>query len=507
MSHPLESMKRSGLPVERQAGVGLARMVPPTESSISRWRWHRRSCGPLSLSHSGPNAKLSGALRFVCAVAVIQVLLGCNARSDFRQQRQAEFEDYGKLPGLSRSDHPELPDELARIAEQRATPEMLSEVDLPDADNAATTMMQVWPPEGVSQLATESELLLPPPGELLIGAALERAAQFRARHHAAQQRIREALRGRDCEFHVDYMRGFAADLSFVDVVIVAARLELFAAAEQLAAGDPAAAIEPIDFAFRLIHYLSHVKLVEPRLQAAFLRSEILEAVAWTVRHDAAPPEILDRLYELIEFQLSAWPPDQQAWVGDRALGMHTYEVIRDGRVRWLLTPEEAELLQQEGVLDQLDEPDVDWLEADEWFYLETMRAMIQACQQPYVTRQEFFENLWSHLQRRRNHADFPLIAARILLKDVENGHQIQASDRARCEAWSLALATAAGRDRPPYEVNPLTGQSYRVVTTETQVSVWNVADVTGGPELPVTVPLPRTIVEPDSAATPIPEGS
>ncbi len=256
---------------------------------------------------------------------------------------------------------------------------------------------------------------------------------------------------------------------------------------------------------RLIEALGRVKLVESRMQTAFLRAEMLEAVDWTVAHPAATQEVYDRLYEMLDHQLATWPPDAWAWIGDRAVGLHTYEVVRDGRLRWLLTPEEFMLLKEEGVLDQLLHPAPRDLEADEWFYLQTMRQMIRACDQPYYERRDFFQELWQSLQARRNASDFPIVAARILLKDVENGHRIQARDRALCEAWSLALAAASGRQQPEYTTNPLSGQTYRVVDGEHRITVWNVGDGTPEDALPVVVskvgharPRDRATTEPTS---------
>ena len=60
----------------------------------------------------------------------------------------------------------------------------------------------------------------------------------------------------------------------------------------------------------------------------------------------------------------------------------------------------------------------------------------------------------------RGSSDFPLVATRLLLVDIEKAHAVQAQDRANWEACALALALATGRTSPPFQSNPLTGENY-----------------------------------------------
>ena len=52
----------------------------------------------------------------------------------------------------------------------------------------------------------------------------------------------------------------------------------------------------------------------------------------------------------------------------------------------------------------------------------------------------------------------------------------------------LALAVAAGLDRPSYQTNPLTGEPYNVVRQEGLVTVSNVTTTTAGDHPSLTVP-------------------
>ncbi|MDP6557360.1 MAG: hypothetical protein QGG71_22030, partial [Pirellulaceae bacterium] len=60
----------------------------------------------------------------------------------------------------------------------------------------------------------------------------------------------------------------------------------------------------------------------------------------------------------------------------------------------------------------------------------------------------------------RDSLAYPLVADLILWKNVQEGQRLQALDRARCEAWSIALAASVGAPRPAYNINPLTGRRY-----------------------------------------------
>ncbi len=91
--------------------------------------------------------------------------------------------------------------------------------------------------------------------------------------------------------------------------------------------------------------------------------------------------------------------------------------------------------------------------------------------QPYYERRKTLRQLAAELQELEDTSRYPIIAARFLFADIDRGHRVQAADRARCEAWALALAAAAGQPRPSYDVNPLTGEAYREFNTPGQASV------------------------------------
>jgi len=395
---------------------------------------------------------------------------------------------YGKLPGLKHTTCGDLLDEADRIAEEGGMPEQLGQSEIPATDNVAAGLKGLFPAKKLETILGESEKIFPPKAFVFNPLQLEKAIRFSKKYDAQHRQIRDALRRPQCDFDIDHEAGFAADLSFVDVARIAARLEAFAVAEALAGDDPAGAVEPLSHLLRLATCLDGEKHPTVRLEAAFVRAEGLNVLQSIVEHPKIVRAHLQQLHKIIEGQLTAWPDDADAWIGDRALGMHAYEVVRAGEILSLLNEEEVEQFRQEGSLEQLPAAARRTADQDEFYYLETMRKIIESCDRPYYMRVALFENIRNDLQKRRDSADFPLVAGRLLLPDIEQGHAIQARDRANCEAWALALARGAGCGPPPYEVNPLTGKKYRLIEEEGRIEVRNVGTGRRGDDPPVVVP-------------------
>ena len=422
----------------------------------------------------------------VCMLLVLSVLAGagCRRSRSVEDSRRRIAESFGQLPGLSETPDAALRAELARIIEEKGTPELLTRQSIPDEQNVAQGLAGLFEPSQIGPLLEESAKIFPPGRFEFDPARLEKAIRFRQRYEAERRQCREALGRPKCSFGIEYQAGFAADLSRIDVARICARLEAFAAAESLA-NDAGAAIESLDTMFRLAARLGQEKHPTVRLQAALLREEAL-AVLQTI---VAYPEIsesgitrdqLARLYAMVEAQLSSWPADRDAWIGDRALGMHAYELVRAGRLAELLTEEELKRFAEEGILDEFPAAAQRNVNPDELFYLQTMRKIIDACARPYFEREKTLIGIREELQEGRNSPQFPLVAARLLLVDVDKGHALQARDRACCEAWALALAVASGRQPPSYQVSPLWGGKYEVAVGDGLVTVCGALPKQGG---------------------------
>lgn len=393
------------------------------------------------------------------------------ARSKFEREQQVP---YAELPGLRATDHANLRGEMLRLVDERATPNLLNVRQVPAERNVAVALGEIFEGRAPLYEAAEQAKSIAQEGLPLTGAALERGERCLQLYTRQRLRALGALRQPECELGIDTSQGSLADLSTLDTVRFFARLEAFAASQSIAGDRLDDAVESIGHMLRYAACQANEPHVVARLEGAFTRREALSLVEAAVRHPSSTTSQRQRLYELLRRQLADLPHDAQAWIGDRALGLHTYEVVRAGHVKKLIADEEANRLRGEGWLARLETPVDTELDEDEWFYLRSMRRIIEACEQPYFEREELFAKLYGDLHERRNDDDFPIVAARLLLSDVQAGHQHQARDRAACEAWALALAAALDQDLPPFETNPLTGTPYQVVQEAKRVLVWPV---------------------------------
>lgn len=407
----------------------------------------------------------------------------------------SEMEYYGKLPGLAATPDQDLRAEYARIVEEGGTPELLTSPPLPDEENVAAGLRGLFAAEQLDAVLAEADGIAPPArqGFSYDPVRLHRAVAFWKRYEDQWRAARFALERPRCDFGIRFVEGDAADLSFVKAVWIAARLEMFYAADRLQQEDLDAAIGALARVLRLAECLADEKHFEARGQAAFIRSEGLLLLDAVVRRPKLERKHLETLCTMVEAQLARWPPDAGAWAGERALGMHAFEMVRDGRLLEIAKPQEIEAMGGKDVAKDLPEAVRRTVNSDELYYLRAMRRIIDSCAEPYYRRTAVFQDLRTDLQQKRGTGEFPLIAGHVLLPSIEAGHAIQAKDRAYCEARALALAAGAGLKAPPYRVSPLSGLEYKTVRGDGRVEVSGAGSGQSGDD-------PRMVV-PDLAGT------
>jgi hypothetical protein len=430
------------------------------------------------------------------AVVLAMLAGGCQPSTASKPDDDLGAEKYARLPGLSASPDPELCDELARIVEEKGTPELLMAAAIPDDQNVAAGLADLFPAAKVESVRREADQVAPPRklGFRFDSIRLQRAVDFRKQYDRQRQEARIALERPRCNFGLRHVAGAAADLSWVDVVWIFARLEQFQAAEYLHDEDLDAAAESLRYLLRLAQCLAAEKHVVPRGQAAMIRDEGLLVLEAVVHHPKVAKTHLQKLAGLLDAQLAQWPPDADAWIGDRALGMHDYEFVRDGQLLTLLRPEDLELFGGKDVIRDLPDAARRTVNEDELYYLRTMRKIIDSCRRPLYQRAAVLQAIRADLRQKQGTAEFPTIAGHLLLPGIDKGQMVQARDRAYCEGWALALALGSGRPRPPYQVDPLTGAEYRVIREHGRVEV-------SGPGTGLKDDDPRMIV-PDMAGQP-----
>ncbi|NQU22031.1 MAG: hypothetical protein HQ567_12165, partial [Candidatus Nealsonbacteria bacterium] len=194
---------------------------------------------------------------------------------------------------------------------------------------------------------------------------------------------------------------------------------------------------------------------------AYIRGEAFRVLLEIAQHGRTTPVQLSRLQAMVQKQLESWPADADAWIGERAAGMHAYEMVRNGQFLFLLSPKEIKEFDEVTNFRKLISATIRNADRDELYYLETIRKIIDACRKPFYQRAETLESIARELQQKQDSGDFPTVAARVLLRGITKAQEIQTQDRANWEAWALALAMTTGSEIPRYKINPLTGEEYR----------------------------------------------
>ena len=429
-------------------------------------------------------------MRVMALMILVLLLLCCGCGSSDDPADTTKPPGLGSLPGLKASPDKYLRDELARIKEEGGTPEQLAVVEVEAEENAARGFLELFSDKKLQSILDKSQALFPQRGFEFDALQLEKLIDFHRRYESQRLDAREALKLPKCDLGIDFTSGFEADLSLVAAMRICARLESFIAAEALANDEPEKAIESLAIMFRIASFLSNERHFEPRLKAASLRTEAFSVLQAIVQHDKIRRRHLVQLHEMIEQQLSDWPDDTRVWIGDRALGLHCYEMVRNGELPFLLTAEEEEQFKKEGVLNQVTAAAQRTADADTRYYLEAMRRIIDSCGQPYHERAATFIALREDLDKKRNTPEFPFVAGRLLLVDIENGQAIAAQDRAHSEAWAIALALALD-EKPAYGINPLNGKPYEFQSQGTPIMVSQIGNDVNGNVVSVSVPVPR----------------
>ncbi len=416
-----------------------------------------------------------------CLLAGLAVLLfagGCQRPNAPDSGPARDFKKLGSLPRLAGTHHGELRAEFSRLKAAGATPTLLDAaqsqlLDRSTSDNKwradREDLDQVLDARSLSTALNRLDKLYPKAelkgGPIVVTNLMAFHDQFIGQRDA----YREKLRTGGFKFTIPLSEGLMSDLSFVDHVRLSHRLEALTAQEWLIEGNPSGAMLPIRNLFRIEGDLARLYHVVPRLAAAQLRKETLAVVHAVVNHPACTATLQRQILQLLKTTLDDWPPDRRAWIADRAVGLHTYEMVRDGQLMSILTAQEIARLEARGELKGYRLALEKTIDSDEAFYLKTMRTLIDACKKPFYERGERFQEIETELDSLKDTAQYPLFAALILLPDLVSGQRRQAEDLARCRAWMVALGAALGTGDSDRHINPLTGRSFVPETTSTSV--------------------------------------
>lgn len=413
------------------------------------------------------------------AILCIVASLGCDVRPPRKFTRAEDLERYAHLPLAQATHDPKLRAELARVVAEGGTPAQLAGLlegparikSQPGLHPIVAALQESFPTDVRDGLASRLNSVYPD-GEfqfapLLRSAALELSKSAGDRREA----FHRFMMTHSISPAYPHAVGAAANIEYLTNVEVANRLTGLHIADRLEANQLAEAIESLDVMFRACEWLIHEKHPVPRIEGAKMRDEALTALGAIANHPQATSAVRNQLLQLLDRQLSNWPPDSNAWIGDRAEGLHTYELVRDGYLLSLLPYNKLRKWREEIGIDKLGELVAENIDNDELFYLATMRQVIAACDKPYFERSSEFHQIQESLERLRSSDRYPFVADQLLLSDLASRHEVIALDRARCLAWQIALTAAQGGKQNAGTINPLTGGTYSVLRVSGTVTV------------------------------------
>ena len=435
--------------------------------------------------------------RTMWLVSMLGLGMLCGICASCEKSKDVEQVELDSLPYLQETHHPELRAELARLEAERTTPRLLdaSQPGQGTTEDRAQRLLeelnQICPMQDLRLTVQRVERIYPA-DEFRFGPVnLENAREINRLYGAQLDLYRKVFHRDDFQFSVSLSNGLLANLDVLDHAMFAHRLEALSAADLLAAGEPGAALLTVRNMLLIDKQLAAVPNVSARRAAARLRGEAFAVAAALVQHPRWSQALCGELRQTLEAQLLDWTADRVAWVGDRALGLHAYELVRDGQLMNILTAEEIAKLQGERNLDTFDQAVRLSLDDDEWFYLSTMRRVIASCSKSYYKRSAVFDETKRELDRLLDTPRYPLFAANVLLPNLEAVHREQAIDRARCEAWVIALRAVAGLTVDSQVPNPVTGETYNVTRDADTVIVSDLTAKQTGPAVVVPVPPER----------------
>ncbi len=391
------------------------------------------------------------------------------------QKLRRDAQRFAALEATRASKSPELVAELTRLEAEQALPEQLTArrtsegpggwirpdgSQVLDQDNLAPVIEALFTPGELSALRKALDQLYPAERFEWSEKRLEAARDLLRRNAEPLRRFEAALERPAFEPGIQYSQGVLAEHAYLESAMVLNRLLGIRAAEEMASRDLVAALDTWQQMLELPSRLAQVPNLTARSVAVRLRSEALRVLEGAVRHDRFTPADAEHACEVLEQHYAEWPDERAMWSGERAIALHTYEMVRGGELLSLLPFTRVQQLRRTGALGQFTSQVQANIDGDELFYLEAIRRVADEAERNYRERRRTLDELQQELDKRRGSSRFPAIADELLWKDVEWGVRLQACDRALLAGWLALLRAATGRDQAEPLTNPLTGEPF-----------------------------------------------
>lgn len=407
----------------------------------------------------------------VAGLAVLASFVGC-------QSSEVSVADMvtlaAKLEKTKQSSHIQLQDELRRLSADRALPEQIDSrrnAGVLNPESFAAQIHEILDDAQTDRILKRLPDFFPNGRQSSVAVTLESSAGFLQFYQTAHQAARKALDGPQSRFEWLAVEGWFADTRFTDRATALCGLELIAGLDAASRDDIASSVAALSYSGRIIRLLAEEDHLVSRLAAVDLRVKWLHLMDSIVRQPSIGHDDLKLIYELLMRQMAQWPDEQMAWITDRALGLQTFELVRQGHYLSLLSKVEADALAAEGMHLIKARAVQRYIDEDEVFYLDVMRRLIDLQRFPYFERAKVLIAIEDQLATAEKLEKYPQLSVEMLLPDTLLAMRRIADDRARCEAWSLALAGALRITPPEYATNPVSGFAYQVLSNESTVEV------------------------------------
>ena len=405
-----------------------------------------------------PGVLLAGLLGFA---------LGCRPNDESARESISGF---GELELTQRTSDSKLQEELARIQGSGGFPLQLQQRQpRAGSEGDLTALCQTAFPstERILSIDRAFEAVWPESGLRFTDVGLEHARRLAEPH----QRLREVVMSRilqdESGFCIAFDQGMSAPTLWLDTVGLVARLEAIELASSVHQGHPDDALESLADLTRLAEKLEGSASLVAHLKAVDVRRWVIEGIQMIANSSQATQATHRTLYEMVTRDREKEDDESLAWIGDRAMGLHTYEMVRAGEYLSLLSDDEIAALEERN--EKMDKALVVRrnVDHDELFYLDTMRLLISGSSKPYHARRAEVDAWFESLDQRAEEPRYPAVAAELLLVGVSTAQQRLARGRARRDAWWLALAEATGNSPSEPVLNAETGVPF-VVTREAE---------------------------------------
>lgn len=395
-----------------------------------------------------------------------------------------------KLEKTKQSSHALLQDELRRLSTERALPDQIDgrrHAVATHPESLAAKIHEILDDAQTERILKRLPDFFPAGRQSLNAVTIESSAGFLKFYSRAHQAAREALDGPQSPFDWLATDGWFADTRYTDRTTALCGLELIAGMDALSSREPARCIAALSYAGRLIRLLAEDGHLTARLAAIDLRDKWLQLVDSAARQPEFQREDLQQILEMLLRQIAQWPDETVAWVNDRAVGLQTYEIVRQGHYLSLLSKAEAEALEADGMHLIKARAVQRYIDDDQVFYLDIMRRLIDLHRFPYFERRKVLNSIEDQLLVADQLEKYPQVAVEVLMPDVMTATERIADDRARCEAWALALSAALGATPPEYKINPGNGQPYDLLISDEYIELLGLS----AEQWPRSIRLPR----------------